>query len=66
MFALSATRVRPVKHCSPFPLIGSLAPAQIEKLKDRTPEFVRKLARSARRIRKIFEIEEERYAAEIC
>lgn len=55
-----------MKHCSPFPLIGSLAPAQIEKLKDRTPEFVRKLARSARRIRKIFEIEEERYAAEIC
>ena len=25
-----------MKHCSPFPLISSLAPAQIEKLKDRT------------------------------
>ena len=36
IFALSATRVRPVKHCSPFPLISSLTPAQIEKLKDRT------------------------------
>lgn len=43
------------------------APAQIEKFKDRPPphKFMRKLARSARRIRKIFEIEEVRYAAAI-
>lgn len=46
--------------------IRSRTPAQIEKLKDRTHKFMRKLARSARRILKIFEIEEVRYAAEIC
>ena len=46
--------------------IDSRPPAQIEKLKDRTHKFGRKLAHSARRIRKIFEIKEVRYAAEIC
>ena len=46
--------------------IDSRPPAQIEKPKDRTHKFGRKLAHSARRIRKIFEIKEVRYAAEIC
>ena len=46
--------------------IRSRAPAQIDKLKDRTHKFMRKLARSAHRILKIFEIEEVRYAATVC
>lgn len=32
-----------MKHCSPFPLISSLTPAQIEKLKDRTPSLASRL-----------------------
>ena len=46
--------------------IRSRAPAKIESLKKRTQRFMSKMANSARKILKIFEIEQVRYAAAIC
>ena len=46
--------------------IRSRAPAAVEGLKKRTMKVMTKMARSTRRILKIFEIEPVRYAAAVC
>ena len=46
--------------------IRSRAPAKIECLKKRTQRFMSKMANSAHKIVKIFEIEQVRYATAIC
>lgn len=46
--------------------IRSRAPAKIENLKKRTQRFMSKMAGSARKILKIFEIEQVRCAAAVC
>ena len=43
--------------------IRSRAPKAIHELKARTEQFMKKMARSACRIKRIFEIEQVRYAA---